>query len=75
MKFLTLAILCLFSAFSEASLKVAISSAPNNISPFSATDSNSQNLGRLLFVSLIDFNREMQPICMACETYSERIEK
>ena len=56
-------------------VNIAISSAPNNLSPFFSTDGNSQNIGRLLHLSLIDFGRNMQFKCIACESFSENIEK
>ncbi|MCP4913825.1 MAG: ABC transporter substrate-binding protein [Oligoflexia bacterium] len=52
---------------------IAIGSAPNNLSPFFSTDSNSQNINRLLHLTLIDFDRSMKPVCVACETFSDRI--
>lgn len=52
---------------------IAIGSAPNNLSPFFSTDSNSQNINRLLHLTLIDFNRAMKPVCIACESFSDRI--
>lgn len=55
-------------------LRVALSSAPNNLSPFYSTDANSQNINRLVHLSLVDFNSNMQFQCVACETFSEKME-
>ncbi len=54
-------------------LRVALSSAPNNLNPFYSYDANAQNLNRLLHLSLIDFTPQMRPYCRACERYEERI--
>lgn len=56
-----------------ASVVVALSSNPNNIDPFFSTDGNSQNLNRLLHISLIDFSKEMKFECDLCKTYSEEV--
>ena len=50
---------------------VGLSSAPSNLSPFFATDANSQNIGRLLYLTLTDFGRDMSFNCRACESFSE----
>ncbi|MCY4524324.1 MAG: hypothetical protein OXB84_06265, partial [Halobacteriovoraceae bacterium] len=55
-----------------AALNLGISSAPSNLNPFFSTDANSQNIGRLLHISLLDVNRQMDLICNACEKYSEK---
>lgn len=55
-------------------VKIAISSQPNNLSPFFSTDSNSQNLGRLLHRSLVDFDENMKIICNLCESFNEEFE-
>ena len=57
----------------KGNVVVALSSAPNNLSPFFATDANSQNLNKLIHVSLLDFNQSMQFECHACESYSESV--
>jgi len=54
-------------------INIAISSAPNNLNPFFSTDSNSQNINRLVHLSLIDFNSLMQFECVACSTFQERM--
>ncbi|MGZ3787453.1 MAG: ABC transporter substrate-binding protein [Bacteriovorax sp.] len=54
-------------------INVAISAAPNNLNPFFSTDANSQNINRLVHMSLIDFNKKMQFECKACSTFEERI--
>lgn len=56
-----------------ASVVVALSSSPNNLDPFFSTDGNSQNINRLLHVSLIDFNKEMKFECIACKTFKEQV--
>ena len=55
------------------SLKIAISSSPNNLNPFFSTDGNSQNINRLVHSSLTDFNRKMEFECVLCESFSEEI--
>lgn len=55
------------------SIKFAISSAPSNLSPFYATDANSQNLNRLIHITLTDFSKDMNFVCRFCEEYSERM--
>lgn len=52
-------------------ISVAITSAPNNLVPFYSTDANSQNINRLLHLSLIEMNRKMQYECSACESFKE----
>ncbi len=64
---------CLGS-ISKDPVTVAISSTPNNLNPLFSTDSNSQNIGRLLHIALIDFDPKMKPVCMACENFKERFE-
>lgn len=59
---------------SAMEVRVALSSAPNNLSPFYATDANSQNINRLVHLSLVDFNSNMQFQCIACETFTEKME-
>lgn len=58
----------------DKTINIAISSSPNNMSPFYSTDANSQNINRLIHSSLIDFNESMQFVCIACESFSERME-
>lgn len=55
-------------------LNVAISSAPNNLNPFFSTDANSQNINRLVHITLTDFNKSMKFSCRLCKSYSERVE-
>ncbi|MDH5581910.1 MAG: ABC transporter substrate-binding protein, partial [Bdellovibrionales bacterium] len=50
---------------------LGISSVPNNLSPFYSTDANSQNINRILHKSLVDLDRDMNFICILCETYKE----
>jgi len=54
---------------------LGISSVPNNLSPFHSTDSNSQNINRILHKSLIDLDRNMNFVCVLCESYKEIKEK
>lgn len=54
-----------------ASTSVAISASPNNLVPFYSTDANSQNINRLVHISLIDFDQKMNVICRLCESYTE----
>lgn len=57
------------------SLKLAISSTPNSLSPLYSTDANSQNILKFVHKSLVDFDHSMNVICDACELYSEVLEK
>jgi len=61
-------------AYAKDSLNVAISASPNNLSPFYSTDANSQNINRLVHASLIDFNEKMQFVCVACESFEEKMD-
>lgn len=56
-----------------AKTTIAISSTPSNLNPLFSTDANSQNINRLLYRSLIDYDRKMNPICDACESFEEKI--
>lgn len=53
-------------------LSMAISSAPSNLSPFFSTDANSQNINRLVHLSLVDFDQNMEVVCRLCTTFEER---
>ena len=57
----------------QARLVVALGSAPNNLDPYYATDANSQDLNRLLHLSLVDANAQMETVCRACEKFEEKI--
>lgn len=61
------------NAYSEDKIVVAISATPNNLNPFFSTDANSQNIGKLLHQSLIDFNASMIPSCQACKSFAIKI--
>ncbi|EQC43381.1 ABC transporter substrate-binding protein [Bacteriovorax sp. Seq25_V] len=61
-----------FTLFEAHAYKLAISSAPNNLSPFFSTDANSQNINRLVNTSLIDFDQKMNIICRLCTSYKEK---
>ena len=70
------ALLCLvfFSAASaQEKINIAISAAPNSLVPFYSTDANSQNINRLVHSALVDFNDKMQPTCVACESFVEKM--
>lgn len=54
-------------------INIAISAIPNNLAPFYSTDANSQNINRLVHSALIDFNAKMQSVCIACETYTDKM--
>lgn len=60
-------------AYCNDKITIAISATPNNLNPFYSTDANSQNIGRLLHQSLIDFNPSMLPVCRACKNYSSKM--
>lgn len=68
-----LGLLIINSANAEEKINIAISAIPNNLAPFYSTDANSQNINRLVHSALIDFNAKMQTICIACETYTEKM--
>lgn len=61
-----------FNANTEE-IRIGITSVPLNLSPFYATDANSQNINRITHLSLIDFDQNMQTTCDACLSYSEVI--
>gem|GEM_PF-647173 len=64
-----------FSENVEAkAIKMAISSAPSNLSPFYATDANSQNINRLVHLTLTDFSKDMSFVCRFCESFEERMD-
>jgi len=59
---------------SAKSINIAISSAPSNLSPFYATDANSQNINRLIHLTLTDFTKKMNFECRLCSSFKERME-
>lgn len=61
-------------AFSASRVVIALSATPSQLSPFFATDANSQNLNRLLHLSLTDFESDMSFGCRLCVTFAERFE-
>lgn len=63
-----------FRAFSF-DLKIAISATPNSLSPLYSTDANSQNILRLVHLSLIEFDQNMQSKCLICESFQEKMVK
>jgi len=56
-------------------LRIALSSKPTNLDPFFSTDGNSQNINRLLHLSLTDFNSKMEFECRLCESFKEELVK
>jgi peptide/nickel transport system substrate-binding protein len=54
-------------------VKVSLSSAPSNLDPFFSTDSNSQNINRLLHITLTDFDESMNFSCKLCTSYQEKV--
>jgi peptide/nickel transport system substrate-binding protein len=73
MLFLALGLIILNGASAQEKINVAISATPNSLVPFFSTDSNSQNINRLVHSSLIDFDEKMKYICIACETYEDKM--
>ncbi len=43
------------------------------MSPFNSTDANSQNLNRLIYLTLVDVDPQMNFECRACESYTETV--
>lgn len=52
-------------------VSIALSSRPSNLNPFFATDANSQNINRLVHLSLVDFNDQMEFECRLCKSFEE----
>lgn len=70
-------IMLIFSLFFSAhraysDLIVGIGSTPNNLDPHFATDANSQDINRLIHLSLIDAGPKMNSVCRACEKFEEK---
>lgn len=61
-------------AFSASRVVIALSATPSQLSPFFATDASSQNLNRLLHLSLTDFESDMSFGCRLCTAFTERFE-
>lgn len=55
-------------------LNVSIGSSPNNMDPHYATDANSQDINRLIHLSLVDASRQMKTVCRACEKYESKMQ-
>jgi peptide/nickel transport system substrate-binding protein len=70
---LMMAILSVSVVAKSIPVRVAISSSPSNLDPFFATDSNSQNINRLVHISLTDFNSKMKFECKLCSSYTEKV--
>lgn len=68
-----LGLVFLNSINAQEKINIAISATPNNLAPFYSTDANSQNINRLVHSALIDFNEKMQFICIACESFTEKM--
>lgn len=71
--FMLMALLSVNAVFAIEKINIAISASPNNMAPFYSTDANSQNINRLVHSALVDFNESMQFVCIACETYQEKM--
>ena len=56
-------------------IHIALSSPPSHLNPFFSTESNSQNIGRLVHLALIDFDADMRVQCRLCESFSEQHER
>jgi peptide/nickel transport system substrate-binding protein len=54
-------------------VRIALSSRPSNLDPFFATDGNSQNINRLLHLSLVDFDSSMEFVCRLCKKFEQEI--
>ncbi len=65
---------CQLLDLKASEIRIALSSAPNNLAPFYSTDANSQNIHRLVHLPLIDFNAQMKYSCVACESFAEKME-
>lgn len=62
-------------AFAEQRpIRISISSVPNALNPFFSTDANSQDINRLIHLSLLDIDENMDLICIACESFYEKME-
>lgn len=75
--FILIPVLFIFGILNSQAKEVilALSSSPANLSPFFSTDGNSQNINRLVHMTLTDFNSKMKFECRLCETFSESIIK
>lgn len=61
-------------SWADKDISIAITAIPNNLVPFYSTDANSQNINRLVHLSLVEINSKMQYQCNACESYDEKME-
>lgn len=59
----------------EKVINIALSSAPTNLDPLRSTDANSQNINRLLHLSLVEVDTNMKFMCRACVEFRETREK
>ena len=57
----------------KSKVRIAISSAPSNISFFYGADANSQNINRLVHISLTDFDENMTFFCRLCSSFSDKM--
>lgn len=62
------------SAFAAPKITLALSATPSQLNPFFATDASSQNINRLIHLSLTDFESNMTFGCRLCLSFSERFE-
>jgi peptide/nickel transport system substrate-binding protein len=61
------------TVFGNEQIVIAVSATPNNLNPLFSTDANSQNIGKLLHRSLVNFNSKMELVCDACESFAEKM--
>lgn len=70
----TLLSLLYFNAlYASEKINIAISATPTSLVPFYSTDANSQNINRLVHSALVDFNGKMQTVCVACESFQQKM--
>lgn len=61
-------------AFAAPKVSLALSATPSQLNPFYATDASSQNINRLVHLSLTDFESNMTFGCRLCLSFEERFE-
>lgn len=61
-------------AFAAKKISLALSATPSQLNPFFATDASSQNINRLVHLSLTDFEANMSFGCRLCLNFEERFE-
>ncbi len=60
-----------FSFAKIDNVKIALSSSPTQLNPLFSTDSNSQNINRLLHISLIEVGPNLEIECRLCSDFEE----